>query len=82
MKGWMVVLAISRISFAWALLLLVGTAVIGAINDRQLARTLFQTVIVEMIFGAFWFMATSMVAILAVLWFGRRKANPNKNLSA
>lgn len=65
---WMVALIISRISFAWTMFLLAAVAVIGSVVDRQLARPLFHTLIVEMMLGAFWFMATSTAVIAALFW--------------
>lgn len=68
---WMFALVISRISFAWAMFLLVAVAVIASIVERQLSQPLFHTLIVEMMLGAFWFMATSTVAIAALFWSRR-----------
>jgi hypothetical protein len=65
---WMARLVISRVSFAWAMFLLIAVAVLGSIVDRRLSGSLFHTLIVEMMLGAFWFMATSTVVIASLLW--------------
>ena len=73
-KRWMVTLFVSRISFAWAMFLLVVIAVMGSVIDRQLAKPLFRTLIVAMMLGAFWLMATSTVTIVGILWSRDRKS--------
>lgn len=65
---WVFTLVVSRISFAWAMFLLLAVAVIGSFVDRQLSRALFHALVVEIMLAAFWFMATSAVAIAAPFW--------------
>jgi hypothetical protein len=68
---WMFALVVSRISFAWAMFLLVAVAVIGSIVGGQLSQPLFHTLIVEVMLGAFWLMASSTVLLVALFWTGR-----------
>jgi hypothetical protein len=71
-KPWMIVVASSRVGFSWATVILLLTAVAGSIIDHELARPLLRLLVVALLLGAFWFMATSAVLVSLPLLRRRR----------
>lgn len=65
---WTRALVLSRLSIICAVWLSLMVAIIGSIIERQLARPLWHMVLVEIVLGAFWLIATAAAANIALCW--------------